>query len=265
VVGLADLLYPFLAKLSRGIEKGGACAGDDIANAANAVERIINGSDKLAAVQGPPGTGKTRVYVTALADKVLNSSAYAGVSSGVLPVYVAPSNMLTLETAARSIYQALINQVGRGGRISFRDLREVLSWIRVYGSKVSIGSSPAIKAIADLFGADQDEVERALKVVVGRVDRDVKLILSTEWQDISRAIRSGLSQQGVSSFVDILHHHSQLCMSVDTSRRHQLSHHYPISFSSSMDQNGQAQHFHQPLRAAMVELFCHEPFSECSL
>lgn len=193
---------------------GEASSEPSFTRSVEAVSRLVTNPGRylLATIRGPPGTGKTTVYLNVFAR---NNERFQG---GDIGIYVAPTNQLVVETLSRYLI-AVMGMRSKGGVPRVDDVIEVLSSVRAFGSKVSLGSSVKneveniVKSgLVDCGGRSADEcvdaIVNALKsIVMGSVTREVKLVFSTEWQDVTRRLRwslktSDLIKVGFWVFVD---------------------------------------------------------------
>jgi DNA polymerase III delta prime subunit len=112
--------------------------------AVNLVKKSIKDGG-ISLIQGPPGTGKTTVFELSIED------LFDVISSDYLLIYEAPTNKLVAD-----MLQRIVEIYAKKGNIS-----DIAKEVRVYGSQF-----------------DYIEYEE----IVSKVDRDVKIILSTDYQ-----------------------------------------------------------------------------------
>lgn len=170
---------------------------DNARKAVDAYERVYRLQTRvpLAAVWGPPGTGKTTTYIAFFEDAYLR-----GLLAGDdLIHYVAPSNELVMDTAARLAASILAAAGGGASRVPLRVFEEVVGSMRLYGSKIYMGSRRSIKRLVsdavDCGGLDEaacaERAARALREATASYpDEDTRFLLTTEFQDVVRRLRS---------------------------------------------------------------------------
>ena len=134
------------------------------------VKRTLLGEITISAVQGPPGTGKTSIlenFAEECLDEIVTSKERN------LYVYIAPTNYLT--------YSAFIRITSILLRKGFT-LRDVISTIRIYGSKITTDQSlPSLN-----FAEKQRLTIEELKQLNGDIPTDsVRLVFTTEFQRIT--------------------------------------------------------------------------------
>jgi len=163
-------------------------------SAVSAVRKIITRNSMLAAIWGPPGTGKTTIYLKVFTEE------YEKFGGGIVGVYVAPTNVLVTETFSRQIASLISTKYRDTYHFTAKDLYEILSQVRVYGSRICIGSKKEIDGLIKSGLIDcgdmrhdkcAEKIQEALRqVVYDPPTKELRWIFTTEWQDVIQKLKA---------------------------------------------------------------------------